>query len=91
MRAALPPGSSTSANVAYAVVPLVAGLPQPVKDETRHAFAAALVPVWRMLIGVTGAGLIAALPMRGLPLHTMRDESYAIKVEEREKSVDEAT
>lgn len=42
-----------------------------------------------MLIGVAGAGLLAALPMRGLPLHTMRDESYAIKTEGKEGSVDD--
>ena len=74
-------------NIAYAIVPLIKGLSQPEKDVVRSAFAHALVPVWRVLIGVAGVGLLASLPVKGLPLHTTKDESWAMKqvgAEERE-------
>lgn len=76
VQAALGPGLSD--NVAYAVIPLVRGMTQPQKDATRAAFAHALQTLWRVAIGVAGVGLLASLPMRALPLHTLRDENWAV-------------
>ncbi len=66
-------------NIAYAVVPVIRTLPQPLKDTVREAFAAALVPIWRMLIGVAAVGLLVSLPMKSFPLHTMKDESWGMQ------------
>ena len=66
-------------NVAYAVIPLVPGLPAPEKAAAQRAFAEALALVWRVLIAFAAAGLAASLAMRGLPLHTLRDETYAMR------------
>ncbi|PIL24610.1 MFS general substrate transporter [Ganoderma sinense ZZ0214-1] len=60
-------------NVVYAVVPLIPTMQQPAKDIVRRAFAESFQTVWRILIGVAGAGLIASLGMKALPLHTQRN------------------
>ncbi len=65
-------------NVAYAVIPLVPAMAQPEKDLARRAFAHALQTLWRVAIGVAGGGLLASLPMRALPLHTQRNENWAV-------------
>ncbi|KAI1790040.1 Mfs1.2 [Ganoderma leucocontextum] len=66
-------------NVAYAIIPLVSSMEQPAKDLTRRAFAASLGTVWHVLIVVAGVGLLASLMMEGLPLHTQKDEDFAMK------------
>ncbi|KAJ3019302.1 hypothetical protein NUW54_g122 [Trametes sanguinea] len=76
-------------NVAYAVIPLIPTMAQPEKDLTRKAFAESLAIIWRMLTAVAGVGLIASLFMRGLPLHTQRDENWAVAVESG-REVDDA-
>ncbi|KAH9859176.1 Mfs1.1 [Lenzites betulinus] len=73
VQAALPGLNS----IAYAVIPLVPDMAQPEKDQTRRAFALALRTLWRVAIGVAGVGMLASLPMRALPLHTHKDESWA--------------
>lgn len=75
-------------NIAYVVVPLIRDMPQPEKDVARHAFATSLAVVWRVLIALAGVGLLASLPMRGLPLHTTKDENWAMK-EAAQKSSEE--
>ncbi|OSC99153.1 Mfs1.1 [Trametes coccinea BRFM310] len=76
-------------NVAYAVIPLIPTMAQPEKDLTRKAFAESLAIIWRMLTAVAGVGLIASFFMKGLPLHTQRDENWAVAVES-ERDVDDA-
>ncbi|KAI0365458.1 Mfs1.1 [Pilatotrama ljubarskyi] len=76
--AAVQEGLPGLSNVAYAVIPLVRTMAQPEKDETRRAFAQSLAVLWRVLIGVAGMGLLASLPMRALPLHSQRDENWAV-------------
>lgn len=82
VRAALAPGLGD--NVAYAIIPLIPGMAQPQKDATRAAFAHALQTLWRVAIGVAGVGMLASLPMRALPLHTLRDENWAVGEEAKE-------
>jgi len=81
------PGSlpcvSSSTSLAYSIIPCVPTLTGPVKDEIRAAFADALQTIWRIMIGVSGAGLLTSLLMEPFPLHTMKDENWAL--EEKEK------
>ncbi|OCH88921.1 MFS general substrate transporter [Obba rivulosa] len=69
--------NSDSAGIAYSVVPQIPSLPQPLKDEVRAAFARSLTTLWIVLVAMAGLGLMASLPMKGLPLHTQMDERWA--------------
>ncbi|KAJ7210523.1 iron permease [Mycena pura] len=62
--------------IAFQVIPSIRGLPVPLKDEVRHAFAGSLRVLWNVLVGVSGAGLLASLLMKHLPLHTSVDARW---------------
>jgi len=65
------------ASIAYAIIPEIAHLPQPLKDNVEKAFSSSLVTLWRILIAFAGAGLMTSIPMRALPLHTEMDSKWA--------------
>ncbi|KAJ3871631.1 major facilitator superfamily domain-containing protein [Lentinula edodes] len=62
--------------IAFEVIPSVRNLPQPLKDEVRHAFAASLQVLWNVLSGISGLGLLVSLLMEHLPLHTSVDANW---------------
>jgi hypothetical protein len=80
---------------AYAAIPQIAGLAEPLRTEVRTAFADALALIFQVSIGIAGLALLAAFIMRELPLHevkvcspqscistsayTTQDERYALK------------
>ncbi|KAJ6498325.1 major facilitator superfamily domain-containing protein [Mycena vulgaris] len=79
----LPCVSSSTGNLAYSIIPCVATLPEPLKGEVRAAFAEALRVIWRIMIGISGAGLLSSLFMKSLPLHTTKDENWALQEKEK--------
>ncbi|KAI0317274.1 iron permease [Amylostereum chailletii] len=52
-----------SAQIAYAVIPRIAGLPPDVRGAARAAFADSLAVTWRVMIAVGGAGLAVSVLM----------------------------
>ena len=71
--------------IAYAVIPLISSMEQPLRGEVQKAFAGSLSVIWRVLIGVGGLGLLASLPMKRLPLHTEIDKDWGIMDSERDE------
>jgi len=65
--------------IAYSVIPQIRDLPQPLKDEVRQAFIDSLRLVWKVVAGVCGLGLLSTFLMKGLPLHTVTDEAWALE------------
>ncbi|OSD02317.1 MFS general substrate transporter [Trametes coccinea BRFM310] len=83
--------SAQGSAIAYALIPQVPFLPEPLKREVQDAFAGSLRVLWEVLLGIGAAGLLSSLLMKGLPLHTSLDEDWAM-TEPRtagEKGVDE--
>ncbi|GJE88951.1 MFS general substrate transporter [Phanerochaete sordida] len=76
---ALPGGVS----LAYAVIPAIAGLPEPAHTQVRVAFAQSIRVLWLVMIGVAAFGALGALLMRGLPLHTQVDERWGMEEKAR--------
>jgi hypothetical protein len=64
--------------VAYATIPLIPTLSEPLRDEIRAAFAASLKVVWEVLAGISALGLVTSIFMRGLPLHTAIDKDWIL-------------
>ncbi|KAF8587989.1 iron permease [Ramaria rubella] len=83
----LPPGFISAfpegTAIAYAAIPSIPALEQPLRDEVRQAFAESLRVVWTALIGVGGLGLIVSLGMKRLPLHTDMDKDWGIVESEK--------
>lgn len=63
-------------SIAYAVIPQIPTLPQPLKDEARAAFANSLSLLWKIMAGIAGAGLLSSLPMLEVPMHSLTDEDW---------------
>jgi len=68
--------------VAYALIPQVPTLPQPLKGEVQAAFAESLKTLWEVILGITAAGMLVSLLMKGLPLHGEVDKEWTLKREE---------
>lgn len=62
--------------MAYAAIPRIAGLSEPLRGEVQSAFADALQVVWRVHLIMGAIGLAFSLAMRGLPLHDQTDEKW---------------
>ena len=71
--------------VAYSIIPVVKGLPEPLKQQVRDALAYSLQTYWQILIGVSGVGFLSCFAMKGLPLHNNLDEDWGLQ--EKEKGV----
>ncbi|KAJ6470258.1 iron permease [Mycena vitilis] len=65
--------------IAFEIIPSIRNLPQPLKDEVRHAFAGSLQVLWNVLAGISGVGLLVSLLMKHLPLHTSVDGDWGRK------------
>ncbi|KAI0040389.1 MFS general substrate transporter [Auriscalpium vulgare] len=74
-------GVGPGVSIAYAVIPQIPQLPEPVRDDVRRAFASSLAIVWRVLIGGAGLGLLSSLPLSNLPLHTEKDGKWTLEGE----------
>jgi len=62
----------------YAFIPEIPGMAQPLKAEVQRAFGESVRPVWWLMTGMCGLGLVASLFMRGIPLHDYTDDHWAM-------------
>ncbi len=76
--------------LAYAIIPQIPGLQPPFKDEVRHAFAQSTQLVWRVMLGISVAGLLSCLLMKEETLRTDMDEKWGLQEREKNKSSTEA-
>ncbi|KAI0363641.1 iron permease [Pilatotrama ljubarskyi] len=66
--------------IAYAVIPTIKGLPEPLQNQVRAAFAHATRLIWRVMIGVSGAGLLSCLLMQEVELRMdSLDDKWGLK------------
>lgn len=64
--------------IAYAAIPAIGDLSEPLRSEVRAAFAESIAVIWRVLIGVSGAGMIVALGMKDVPMHKKVDTKWGM-------------
>ncbi|KAI8998689.1 iron permease [Trametes punicea] len=69
--------------LAYAIIPTIAGLQEPLKDQVRHAFAQSTQLLWRVMIGISGAGLLSSFLMEEWSLRTARDDRWVPKAQKQ--------
>ncbi|KAJ7743512.1 iron permease [Mycena maculata] len=68
----------SGADFAYAAIPSIRGLAEPLKTEVRVAFAESMAVIWRTMIGVSGAGLLTCLLLTEIPMVQHTDETYGL-------------
>ncbi|KAI0667877.1 iron permease [Trametes maxima] len=76
------------AEIAYSVIPSIKGIQdEQLKQQIRVAFANAVQLVWRVMIGISGAGLLSCLLMKEEELRTDMDEKWGLQERDKTKAV----
>ncbi|KAJ7929142.1 iron permease [Mycena leptocephala] len=70
-----PPGF----DIAYAAIPAIKQLEEPLRTEVQAAFADSMAVIWQTMTGVSGLGLLLSFIMQEVEMDTTVDESYALK------------
>ncbi|KAI0313881.1 iron permease [Amylostereum chailletii] len=80
-------------SVAYAAIPAIPSLSEPLQTEVRKAFADSLRRLFQVMIGISGLGLLTVLLMKEVDLRSEVDEQWGLQGKERseETSLEELT
>ncbi|OSX62647.1 hypothetical protein POSPLADRAFT_1141525 [Postia placenta MAD-698-R-SB12] len=65
--------------LAYSIIPEIRYLPLSLKAEVQAAFAQSTAIIWRVMIGVSGLGLLSCLLMREIAMRTSMDEQWGLQ------------
>ncbi|KAI0058831.1 iron permease [Artomyces pyxidatus] len=65
--------------LAYAAIPKIRALDPELQSLVREAFASSLQLLWKVMIGLAGAGLMSILLMEELPMKTDLDEQWGLQ------------
>jgi len=82
------PGGSA---IAYAIIPNIPSLEEPLKSDVQAAFADGLVVFWQVLIGAAGLGFLLCFFMKGLPLHSTMSTDHGLRLKEKYGDVGHAS
>lgn len=67
------------AELAYSVIPRIAGLGPALRAETQRAFAASLHEVWVVMSVLSGVGIVTVVFIRDFPLRKTTDKTWGLK------------
>ena len=62
--------------ITFETIPIIPSLKQPLRDEVRNTFGIALKVVWRVVLGISIAGMLFNIGLKQLELHTNIDEDW---------------
>ncbi|KAH7929019.1 iron permease [Leucogyrophana mollusca] len=65
--------------LAYTIIPEIPSLSQPLKTEVQIAYAQSTAIIWRVMIGVSGVGLLTCLLMKEVKMRKDMDENWGLK------------
>ncbi|GAA5894341.1 hypothetical protein JCM6882_007636 [Rhodosporidiobolus microsporus] len=75
--------------IAFAAIPYIKALDEPLRNLVRAAFADSLQVIWQVCIGIAGIGFLLSLPIQQMDLATETDqENWGLK--EKSKAQDQA-
>ncbi|KAJ7490851.1 major facilitator superfamily domain-containing protein [Mycena latifolia] len=73
--AQFPPGFE----IAYAAIPVIRELDEPLRMEVQRAFAESMSVMWQTMAGIAALGFLLSLLMKEIPMVTTVDDNYALK------------
>lgn len=65
-------------DIAYAAIPVIKDLPEPLRTEVRTAFADSMSIIWKTMIGISGLGLISLLFLQEIKMISHTDATYGL-------------
>ena len=66
--------------IAYAAIPLINGLEEPLRSQVRNAFALSMAVMWKTMIGIAGAGLLTVILLKEVEMNQHIDETFTLEV-----------
>ncbi|KAK0421857.1 iron permease [Armillaria borealis] len=78
--ASFPPGHE----IAYAAIPGIPTLAEPLRTEVMVAFAESMKVVWQTMVGISGAGFLFSLLMQEVEMVGVVDETFALQARSEE-------
>lgn len=75
-------GGSAGGELAYAVIPTVPSLPEPMRSLVQAAFADSLRTIWYVMTAFSVFGFLLVLGMKELPMHEVTDDEWGMKQKE---------
>ncbi|TCD65221.1 hypothetical protein EIP91_002968 [Steccherinum ochraceum] len=76
--------------IAYAAIPQIPSLPEPLQSEVKQAFAESLRVVWWTMVGISGFALLSTAMMKDIPMGSVTDETYGLDVKGKVKDIEGA-
>ncbi|KAI9066150.1 MFS multidrug transporter [Trametes sanguinea] len=65
--------------IAYAVIPLIPNLEEPLRSEVRVAFADSMATIWKALAAISAAGFVSTFLLREVPMQMYTDEKFGLE------------
>ncbi|KAM0786353.1 hypothetical protein ACM66B_001824 [Microbotryomycetes sp. NB124-2] len=80
-------GHEASGEIAFAAIPVIPSLPEPLRTQVKAAFADSTAVIWKVMIGIAALGLVASLPVKNLALSTETDEKWGLAAADKGPAV----
>lgn len=77
------------AEIAYAAIPIIGSMQEPLRSEVRDAFAQSMAVIWKTMIGISGAGILTLFFLKEVPMNAHTDEAYGLSAAEGRAVPDE--
>lgn len=71
--------------IAFAAIPVIKDLPEPLRSQVRSAFADSIRTIWIVTSGIAGVALLLSLTIRNIPLTKEKDEAFGLNEESKEE------
>ncbi|THH28362.1 hypothetical protein EUX98_g5826 [Antrodiella citrinella] len=68
--------------IAYAAIPIIGDLQEPLRTEVRVAFAESMSVIWKTMIGISALGFISLLFLQEIKMALHTDATYGLTVNE---------
>ncbi|KAJ6544431.1 MFS multidrug transporter [Mycena capillaripes] len=83
LQAKLPPAFAAQFpagfEIAYAAIPAIKELDDPLREEVQRAFAESMAVIWQTMIGISVLGFLSSMLMEEVAMGTTVDENYALR------------
>ena len=64
--------------IAYAAIPKIATLEEPMRTEVRLAFSKSIGTVWTVMMGISLLGILTIFLLREVPMNMFTDEKFGL-------------
>ncbi|KAI0640583.1 iron permease [Trametes meyenii] len=65
--------------IAYAAIPIIRELQEPLQTQVREAFAESMAVIWKTMVGLCGAGILSLLLLKEVPMVKHIDDTYGLE------------